>query len=162
MPEGIKSRYIRLHALPDEVLSARGPGRASDGNFVVSRISASFIPPGSDAEATAIRFVAAEADFEQTMFPAGSALDTDLKDGWAVSPQFGQPHVAVFEISSETVLPAGSKLKITLEQQHSDQHTLGHFQLSVAEQQNAAPLVESPARQALIKERDAQIGRAHV
>ena len=155
VPEGIKSRYIRLHALPDEVLPARGPGRASDGNFVVSRISASFIPPGSDAEATAIKFVAAEADFDQTMFPAGSALDTDLKDGWAVSPQFGQPHVAVFEISSETVLPAGSKLKITLEQQHSDQHTLGRFQLSVAEQQNAAPLVESPARQALITERDA-------
>ncbi|HCP12057.1 MAG TPA: hypothetical protein DIT89_06950, partial [Planctomycetaceae bacterium] len=58
VPEGIKSRYIRLHTLPDEVLPARGPGRARDGNFVVSRISASFIPPGSDAEASAIRFVA--------------------------------------------------------------------------------------------------------
>ncbi|MFM7867393.1 MAG: DUF1549 domain-containing protein, partial [Planctomycetaceae bacterium] len=42
-PEGVKARFIRLEALPDEALPAHGPGRASDGNFVVSKFTATFI-----------------------------------------------------------------------------------------------------------------------
>ena len=155
IPAGLKARYLRLEAWPESGLPASGPGRASDGNFVVSRWSASFVPPNSQAEPKAIQFVSAQADFEQTNFTAKSALDDDRKDGWAVAPQFGKAHVAVFEIAPEMVIPAGSKLSVTIEQHHSDQHTLGHFRLSVAETVTTSPPVETPQRQSFITARDA-------
>jgi hypothetical protein len=37
VPEGVKPQYIRLEALPDEALPARGPGRASDGQEMTYR-----------------------------------------------------------------------------------------------------------------------------
>jgi hypothetical protein len=148
-------RYLRLEALPDEALPAHGPGRASDGNFVVSRFAAAFVAPDSGAEPVAIRFVSAQADFEQEKFTAVSALDDDLKDGWAVSPEFGRAHVAVFEVQPETVIPDGSKLRITIEQHHSDQHTLGKLRLSIAESLELSPSAETPERQELIASREA-------
>ena len=155
VPQGVQPRYLRLEVLTEDALPARGPGRASDGNFVVSKLSASFVTPNSPAGPTAIKFVSALADFEQTNFPAKSALDDDLKDGWAVSPQVGMAHVAVFEVAAGTMIPAGSKLRITIEQQHSDQHALGKFRLSVAEQLTMSPPTETPQRQDLITARDA-------
>ena len=154
VPDGLTARYVRLEALPDAALPAGGPGRASDGNFVVSRLTASFVPPDSRAEPAAITFTTAQADFEQANFPAKSALDEDLKDGWAVSPQSGRAHVAVFEIAPEIVIPAGSKLRITIEQQHSDQHSLGKFRLTVAETLSMSPTADTPERKELVATRD--------
>lgn len=155
IPEGLKARYLRLEALPDAALPASGPGRASDGNFVITRLSASYFPPGRETEPTAIKFAAAQADFEQANFPVKSAVDDDLKDGWAVSPQSGKAHVAVFEFAPETVIPPGSKLHITIEQQHSDQHTLGKFRLSVAQTLTVSPPVDASQRLELTATRDA-------
>ena len=155
IPDGLKVRYLRLEARPDVALPASGPGRASDGNFVVSRLSVSFVPADGQAEPKAVKFVSAQADFEQTNFPAKSALDDDLKDGWAVSPQIGVAHAAAFEFAPETVIPAGSKLRVTIEQQHSDQHTLGRFRLSVAEALTISPPVDTAQRQELATARDA-------
>ena len=154
VPDGLKARYFRLEALPDAVFPASGPGRASDGNFVVSRFSASFVPPDSQAEPAAITFITAQADFEQASFPAKSALDDNLKDGWAVSPQFGKAHVAVFEVAPEIVIPAGSKLRVAIEQQHSDQHSLGKFRLTVAETLPMSPTADTPERKELVATRD--------
>jgi hypothetical protein len=154
VPDGLKARYLRLEALPDAALPAGGPGRASDGNFVISRLSASFVPPESQAEPALITFITAQADFEQASFPAKSALDEDLKDGWAVSPQFGKAHVAVFEVAPETVIPAGSKLRVTIEQQHSDQHSLGKFRLTVAETLPMSPAADTPERRELVTTQD--------
>ncbi len=154
VPDGLKAHYLRLEALPDAAFPASGPGRASDGNFVVSRLSASFVPPDSQAEPAAITFTTAQADFEQANFPAKSALDDDLKDGWAVSPQFGKAHVAVFEVGPEIVIPAGSRLRVTIEQQHSDQHTLGKFRLAVAEALSMSPAADTPERKELVATRD--------
>ena len=151
VPQSLRVRFLRLEALPDTAFPASGPGRAGDGNFVVSRLSASFTAPDASA-AVPIRFVSAQADFEQSGFAAASALDDDLKDGWAISPQSGKPHVAVFEIPAENAIPAGSRLSVTIEQQHSDQHCLGKLRLSVAETLAAAP--DSPQRRELVATRD--------
>jgi hypothetical protein len=154
VPEEVKLQHIRLEALPDDAFPARGPGRASDGNFVVSKLSASFVPSNSEAEPTVIKFVSAQADFEQANFAATSALDDDLKDGWAVSPQLGKAHVAVFEAAPDTVIPAGSELRVSMEQQHSDQHSLGKFRLSIAESLTISPPAETPQRKELVSMRD--------
>ena len=154
IPDALKARFLRLEALPDAGLPASGPGRASDGNFVVSRLSASFVPADCQAEPTAVKFVSALADFEQANFPVKSALDDDLKDGWAVSPQIGVAHVAAFEFAPDTTIPAGSKLRVVIEQQHSDKHTLGKFRLSVMETLTMTPAVDSPERKELVATQD--------
>ncbi|MFN0054417.1 MAG: PSD1 and planctomycete cytochrome C domain-containing protein, partial [Planctomycetales bacterium] len=154
VPEGGQARYLRLEALPDGALPASGPGRASDGNFVVSRFLASFVPPGGQAQSMPVKFVSGQADFEQTKFAAKSALDDDQKDGWAVSPQFGKAHAAVFEVAPETTIPAGSQLRVTIEQLHSDQNTLGKFRLSVAETLTTSPPADTRERQDLVITRD--------
>ncbi|MDA1017065.1 MAG: PSD1 and planctomycete cytochrome C domain-containing protein [Planctomycetota bacterium] len=154
IPDGVQARYLRLEALPDAALPASGPGRASDGNFAVSRFLASFVPPDGQAEPTAIKFVSAQADFEQTNFAANSALDDDLKDGWSVSPHFGKAHVAVFEVAPETVIPAGSMLRVTIEHQYADQHALGKFRLSVAETLTTALPADTPGRKEFVTNRD--------
>ncbi|MFM8289336.1 MAG: DUF1553 domain-containing protein, partial [Planctomycetaceae bacterium] len=153
-PEGLKPLCLRLEALADPALPASGPGRASDGNFVVSRLTLSVTPAAGQAEPGEIKLVAAQADFEQAGFPVKSVLDDNEKDGWAVSPRVGVAHVAVFEFAPETVVPAGAKLKITIDQRHSDHHTLGRFRLSVAEKLTPSPPAETPGRQELIAERD--------
>lgn len=154
VPDSIRVRYLRLEALPDAVLPAGGPGRADDGNFVVSRFSASFVPPDGKTESTPIKFVAAQADFEQANFAAKSSLDDDPKDGWAVSPQIGKPHVAVFEIASDTAIPAGSRLIVSIEQRHADKHALGKLRLSVAETLPTSAPPDTPQRRDLIANRD--------
>lgn len=154
IPDSPSVRYLRLEALPDAALPASGPGRADDGNFVVSRFSASFVPPDGKTESTPIKFVSAQADFEQTNFAAKSALDDDPKDGWAVSPQVGRHHVAAFEIATDMVIPAGSRLSVSIEQQHAEKHTLGKLRLSVAETLTTSPSPDSPQRRELIVNRD--------
>jgi Protein of unknown function (DUF1553)/Protein of unknown function (DUF1549)/Planctomycete cytochrome C len=154
VPESLAVRYIRLKVLPNISLPAQGPGRGSDGNFVVSRFSAAVVPAEGQTENSSIKFISAQADFEQVNFAAKTALDDDLKDGWAVSPQFGKSHVAVFEVDPVTVIPPGAKLLVKIEQQHSDQHTLGNFQLSVAETLTISPATDLPQWQELITARD--------
>ncbi len=154
IPASPAARLLRLEVFPDSELPASGPGRADDGNFVISRFSSSFTPPDSNAKLVPIKFVSASADFEQSGFPAKSALDDDLKDGWAVAPQFGKPHVAIFEIAAETVIPAGSRVSVTIEQQHSDKHTLGKLRLSVVESLMTSPPPDSAPRRELIATHD--------
>jgi hypothetical protein len=49
---------LRLEALPHESLPNRGPGRAGNGNFVVTRVTASVVPP--EAKPIAGRYVRVE------------------------------------------------------------------------------------------------------
>lgn len=154
VPDSIAARCVRLEVFPDTSLPSGGPGRADDGNFVISRIIASFLPAQGNGDAVAVKFVGAQADFEQTGFAAKSALDDDLKDGWAISPQSGKPHVVVFEVASDVVIPPGARLTIRMAQQHSDKHALGRFRLSVADAITVSPTPETPERKDLLTTRD--------
>ncbi|MFM2095357.1 MAG: hypothetical protein RIS70_2481 [Planctomycetota bacterium] len=154
VPDSTAVRSVRLEALPDTSLPSGGPGRADDGNFVISRISFSYIPAQGNGDAVAVKFVTAQADFEQTGFAAKTALDDDLKDGWAISPHAGKPHIAVFEVVSDVAIPAGARLTIRVEQQHSDKHTLGRFRFSVGDAITVSPTPDTPERTELVTMRD--------
>ena len=135
LPEGGESpRYLRLETIPDASLPMQGAGRAGDGNFVLSKLSVKFAAADAGAESpfVPVKLVGARADFEQTGLAAASALDDDLKDGWAVVPHVSQPHVAAFEFAPDTKLPSRARLVIEIEHAHSDIHNLGSFRFSVA------------------------------
>jgi hypothetical protein len=123
---------LRLEALTDPSLPASGPGRAPNGNFVIHEITATLTPQGG-SEPIVLKLENATADFAQSGLVAAGAIDGNVATGWAVSPQFGKPHEAIFEIAEavESEKISGT-LSVTISQQYRDgKHLLGKFRLSV-------------------------------
>jgi hypothetical protein len=122
---------LRLEALTDPSLPASGPGRAPNGNFVIHEIKVT-LAAGEGAEPQTLKLENAAADFAQSGFVAAGAIDGNDATGWAVSPQFGKPHEATFEIADGNA--SAGVLMITLSQQFRDgKHLLGKFRLSVTD-----------------------------
>ena len=83
----------------------------------------------------------ASADFQQDGFPIAKALEGDGKTGWALSPEMGKAHAAVFETT--TPLDGRAVITFTLQQSYGTKHTLGRFRLSATTL--APPIRELPA-----------------
>jgi hypothetical protein len=120
--------------LPDGSFPAKGPGRAGDGNFVLNEFKLTVAPANDPKAAKPVTFQRAIADFSQGSFEVAKAIDGDAgpNSGWAVAPQFGRPHVAVFEAKEPIGFADGAVLTFTMEQTFaSKQHNIGKFRLSV-------------------------------
>lgn len=128
---------IRLEALSDDRLPAKGPGRAGNGNFVLTEFKVSTsAPEASQSKPAALH--KAQATFAQDQLPVTAAIDGNPASGWAVMPQFGRNHIAIFEFKEPIVNNGGSKLTIVMEQTHAAvNHNLGKFRISVTD--DAAP-----------------------
>ncbi|MBI3864595.1 MAG: PSD1 domain-containing protein [Planctomycetia bacterium] len=150
VPKGITA--LRIEVLPDAALPAKGPGRVAHGNFVLSEFRASVSSPAA-ADPRPIEWGVASADYSQDQFPATAAIDGDTKSGWAVAPQFGQRHVAVFEMKTDLNIAEDEILTIVLDQQHGLQHTIGRLRLSATTMPRPVQLEGFPAdvAQALAK-----------
>jgi hypothetical protein len=123
---------VRIEALPDKRLAASGPGRAKNGNFVLSELSITAAPADKPEMAKALALRGGMADFSQQGWPAAAAVDGNAGKGWAVSPEFGKPHTAVFETKESVNREGKTRLVFSLSQQYPDgTHTLGRFRLSV-------------------------------
>jgi len=116
---------IRLEALPDPSLPANGPGASPNGNFVLTGIKVS-------ADAGAVKLVRAAADHSQAGYPVASLANGGSKKGWAVLPEIGKAHEAVFEPEHPVGESPSTKLTITLEfQSQFRDHEIGRFRISV-------------------------------
>ncbi|MEM7558079.1 MAG: PSD1 and planctomycete cytochrome C domain-containing protein [Planctomycetota bacterium] len=126
---------IRVEALPDDSLSAKGPGRTKHGNFVLNevRLYASAKPKWGQEEKRT--FASADADFSQDKWPAKNAIDGiegsgSSGTGWAISPQFGKAHQASFYLD-QPLKQDETHLHIVLNQTYGSQHTIGRFRISL-------------------------------
>ena len=131
---------LRVETLPDDAFPSRGPGRAPNGNFVLSELVVTVTGPGGPVQT--VRFRGASADFEQVDRPVGNpygrwtptgAIDGDAKGkqwGWAVMPRFGEAHEAVF-VFADGLDAGGADVRVDLHQEFGGQHLLGRFRLSV-------------------------------
>ncbi len=132
---------IKLQTINDAALAAGGPGRAANGNFVVSELKLA-IAPAAGGDAAPVELSGASADFSQEAWHVSAAIDGSDQTGWAVSPQFGKPHEATFETKTDVGGEGGSLLTITISQQYPDgKHALGKFRLFVTD--GARPLAKS-------------------
>ena len=134
---------FRLEVLPDDSLPKKGPGRAGNGNFVLSEIvvkirtaSGQELPVQlQHATATYEQAGAAEAN-PYKKWAVEAALDGDAKGktwGWAIMEKVGQPQAAFFETAADLTLEEGATLTISLLQNlDNPQHTIGRFRLAVA------------------------------
>ncbi len=122
---------IRLEVLPDASLPASGPGRASNGNFVLSELRLSVASKSDPLEpAQAVALENASADHQQNGQAVAAVIDNNPGTGWAILPEAGKPHKAIFETKSPVGAAGGSTLTFTLEQNYGDNHALGRFRLA--------------------------------
>jgi hypothetical protein len=120
---------IRLEALTDPSLPGQGPGRGPNGNFVLNEFK---VTAGAAGDYKPVTLQNAQADFSQESYAVAGAIDGKDETGWAVVPQVGKPHVAVFEIKDPLAFANGADLTITMLQKYNGkEHNLGKFRLSV-------------------------------
>jgi hypothetical protein len=122
---------LRLDALSHPSMKAGGPGRADNGNIGLSRIRMTLVPASGATQEVAI--VRAIADFEQNKvhLSVAAALDDNPGTGWAVDPQFGKDHSAVFVLREPLLPRVGDQLRVHLEFRLNARHNIGRPRLSV-------------------------------
>lgn len=145
---------LRIEALPHNSLPAKGSGRADNGNFVLSKVSARI--ERADKTISTIAFASARADFEQardagTTWSAASVIaggPAETDSGWAILPQTDQPHQIVLGFGEPLTLQTGDSLLVEL-WQHHPHHALGHFRIGATTNAEAlrGPLVSPPPKE---------------
>jgi hypothetical protein len=142
---------IRLEALADPSLPSMGPGRAENGNLVVSEIALTAAAKATPDQAAAVKLENAQADFAQQSFPAPNAIDGNNDSGWAIHPAMGKNHVWVAEVKDAIADEGGSRLTFSLVQNYVDgKHALGKFRLSITTSPKPLQLQGLPANIAAI------------
>ncbi len=134
---------VRVEVLPDKSLPSQGPGRAGNGNFVLTEVVARVVRDGVPTRDLA--FESAWASHEQTVsadknpygkWSAASVIDHDARGtfaGWAILPEAGKPSQLRLRLKEPLTLASGERLEIELQQKHGHgHHTLGCFRLGVA------------------------------
>lgn len=66
---------IRIEALSDAALPVGGPGRAQNGNFVLSELKVTAAPKGDPSKVAAVELQNASADFSQEAWGVAGAID---------------------------------------------------------------------------------------
>ena len=127
---------FRLEALPNPALPKSGPGRADNGNFVLSEFELTITN-----ESVKWAGATASASFTNTL--VAGALDGDLKTGWGVQDQIGKTNYAIFETT--TNLGTGDEITLTFQLRHQqgDKSALGLFRLSAITAPRPVPIVGS-------------------
>lgn len=134
---------VRVDVLPDKSLPSQGPGRAGNGNFVLTEVVARVVREGTPARIVA--FDSVWASHEQTVsadknpygkWSAASVIDQDARGtfaGWAILPEAGKPAQLRLRLKEPLSLASGERLEIELQQKHGHgNHTLGCFRIGMA------------------------------
>jgi len=146
---------IRLEALPDDSLPSKGPGRAKNGNFVLSELRM-FVADSKGENRIPVKLTGAKASFSQANWAVSGAVDGNAGTGWAIMPQFGKRHEATFETIEDLVVPKDGQVVFEFDQQFPDGlHLLGKFRLSVTDATRPIGGANLPANVAAILKIDA-------
>jgi WD40 repeat protein len=123
---------IRIEAMPDDRLPVKGPGRAKNGNFVLTEFRVERASAAEPDKRQPVALQNARATLSQQGYSVATAIDgkkAGTGNGWATSPAFGKLNVAVFETKVDT---AGGILTLSMDHEFSDgKHAIGRFRISV-------------------------------
>ncbi len=121
---------IRLDALADPSMVKGGPGRAENGNFALSDLKLSVTATGG--QPVEVKIATAKATFNQSdSLNVAAVIDGDKTSAWAVDPQFGRDHSAVFELATPIRDAAGQTLTFALSFANNAGHNIGRLRLSL-------------------------------
>jgi hypothetical protein len=121
---------FRLEAMTDPSREAKGPGASANGNFILTEFRIEAASP--DKTNAAVKLRSAVADFVQDGFDIAKAITgKDKAGGWAIYPETGKPHFAIFEPRTPVGGDGGAMLRFTLDfRSGSVQHQIARFRLS--------------------------------
>lgn len=137
---------LRLEALADDELPAKGPGLAPNGNFVLTEFKIS--RPGDGDKVLPVKVARVVADHSQSGHDIGTAIDGKDNTGWAVLPQIGQPHEAVFELG-DPIEPGRFTVTLEFKSQFA-QHGIGRLRVSGTSIERPASRWVPPALRAVL------------
>ena len=120
---------LRLEALSDNSLGAKGPGRAANGNFVLHELQAKVQIEGKK-DPVVLVLTRPEATFSQDSFAIANVVDNNPTTGWAISPQMARNHEAWFEFKDALVLDKPATVTFTLLENFGTMHTIGRLRFS--------------------------------
>ena len=127
---------VRIETLTHKSLPKQGPGRASNGNFILSEFTLSAGSRDPDAKPAAVKIASATTDHAQEGYPIAHAIDGNQKTGWAINVKTGSPNVdrqAIFFPTRPIENPGGSRLIISLHHNgQSANYLIGRFRVSVS------------------------------
>jgi hypothetical protein len=121
---------LRIEVLPHESLPANGPGRAGNGNFVLTNLRAHTSNDAEQSERIDVEFATAEADYSQNKFSPVEVLNRNKKTGWAIGGQIGKPHLLTVFAKQPVNTEKAKSLQVVLDQQYGGNHTIGCFRVS--------------------------------
>ena len=130
---------FRIEAITDRSLPKGGPGRAPNGNFALTDLKATLSSPKSPTPIS-IKLIHPRADFEQKGWPISAAIDSDSLSGWAVDPEFGKSHAAVFEFESPVDATGGKTLTFILKFDNNTGHSIGRIRFSLTNAQSPSEI----------------------
>ena len=133
---------VLLEVLPDPTQPAFGPGRARNGNFVLSEFILQQTPADKPGAPTRVTFSKGKASHSQDKYGVESAIDgkdDDGQNGWAIGGQSTRRHWAAFELEAPIETKGNSRLTFRLVQR-SNENIIGKFRLYVT--RAASPLQE--------------------
>ena len=129
---GFDVHAIRIEALSHASLVKGGPGRGDNGNFALTDLKLTATPVEGDAQPKTVAFENPRATFEQPGLPVAAVIDADPKSGWAVDPEFGKSHAAVFDLVEPIAAAQATRLTFTLKFDNNVRHSIGRLRLCVA------------------------------
>ena len=121
---------LRLRVLTHESLPQQGPGRAGNGNFVLTKVT--IAAAGKEQP-----IASALADHEQPEFGIAGVLDGDPKSGWAINvgpnstAKMNADHEAVFVLARP--IAADEPIEIKLRHELHADYLIGRFSLDASE-----------------------------
>jgi mono/diheme cytochrome c family protein len=144
---------IRLEALADKSMTKGGPGRASNGNMGLGNLTVTAAPLSGDAPVKTVSLRDPRATFQQndSNLSIAASIDSNKKSGWAIDPQFGKDHAAVFSTGEEIGFPGGTRLTFTLEFNVNKKHNIGRPRLAISTSSQPVPLAGKSAPQQTIE-----------
>jgi hypothetical protein len=131
---------FKLEAIAED---NKGPGRAPDGNFVLSAIELQATHQTPGAIGMAVDLEKPQADFTQGGFSVEQTLDTrdpNHQGGWAIFPQTAQSHWALWRVHTPVGKEGGTTLGFTLKHHYNGgaPYLLRKFRLMASTKANAA------------------------
>jgi hypothetical protein len=133
---------FRLEVLTDPSLPEQGPGRAPNGNTVLTDFQVARVQEDAAAEPERLAIADAFADYSQENgdYLITNAIDASETTGWATgSPTRRETRTAVFVLKEPGAIQTGDRITITLKHASQyGQHAYGRFRLASSDSDGAA------------------------
>ena len=129
-------RAIRIEALADKSLKKKGPGRAGNGNFVLSELRVFAKPIGAQGKGKPVNLINPRNTLLQDnkKFSAALAIDDNPRDtGWGSANRVGQDHACLFEFAEAVEHKDGMEFTLELDYLNKNaSHVIGRPRFSIS------------------------------